>query len=180
MKQYCPVCGCEQEMKLVQKEETYKVKEACITIPATVCTCSACAEELMSVEHDDENLRKAYAQYRELHGLLQPHEIKAIRDQYGVSQVTFARILGVGDKTIARYENGSLQDEAINNLILLSADPKNLMVLLSKNEKLISADEVRRLKTRLVEAVVITVWENTEKDYSYALNQDDEILKYAG
>ena len=71
----------------------------------------------MSFEYDDDNLRKAYAEYRTRHGLLQPHEIKAIREKYGISQVNFARIIGVEDKTITRYENGSLQDEAINNLI---------------------------------------------------------------
>lgn len=139
MKQYCPVCGNEQEVKLVKKEETYPVKGEQITIQATVCTCAQCGEELMSFEYDDDNLRKAYAEYRTRHGLLQPHEIKAIREKYGISQVNFARIIGVGDKTVARYENGSLQDEAINNLIMLAGDPKNFAQLLDKNEHLYSS-----------------------------------------
>lgn len=180
MKQYCPACGCEQEIRLLQKDETYKVKEARISIKATVCTCAVCGEEIMSIEYDDQNLRNAYAQYRELHGLLQPHEIKAIRDTYGVSQVTFARILGVGDKTIARYENGSLQDEAINNLILLAADPKNLRRLLEKNEELISADEAQRLKAKLGEVRVFAVWEKTPKGYTYNLDPEDDLYRYVG
>lgn len=122
---YCPTCECEQEILLVQKEETYPVKGEPITINATVCTCAHCGEEIMSIEYDDGNLRKAYAKYRSRHGLLQPEEIKAIREQYGVSQVEFARIIGVDDNAIARYENGSLQDEAANTQILLARDHKS-------------------------------------------------------
>lgn len=123
---YCPVCNCEQEILLVQKEETYPVKGESITINATVCTCAYCGEEIMSIEYDDDNLRKAYAKYRSRHGLLQPEEIKAIREQYGVSQVAFARIIGVDDKAIARYENGSLQTKAANDRIMLARKMKDV------------------------------------------------------
>lgn len=115
---YCPTCECEQEILLVQKEETYPVKGEPITINATVCTCAHCGEEIMSIEYDDGNLRKAYAKYRSRHGLLQPEEIKAIREQYGVSQVVFARMVEEEDNAIARYENGSLQTKAANDRIM--------------------------------------------------------------
>ena len=121
---YCPACEREREIFLIRKDETYPVKGEPITVRATVCLCAYCGEEIMSPEYDDDNLRKAYAKYRSLHGLLQPEEIKAIREQYGVSQVAFARIIGVDDKAIARYENGSLQDEATNDRIMLARDHK--------------------------------------------------------
>lgn len=70
MKQYCPVCEDMQEIELVEKEETYPVKGEPITIQATVCTCGQCGEELMSFKYDDDNLRKAYAEYRARHGIL--------------------------------------------------------------------------------------------------------------
>ena len=83
----------------------------------------------MSIEYDDDNLRKAYAKYRNRHGLLQSEEIKAIREQYGVSQVAFARMVGEEDNAIARYENGSLQTKAANDRIMLARrmeDVKNV------------------------------------------------------
>ena len=167
MKQYCPVCLREREVRLAQKEETYPVKGEAISVAATVCACAVCGEELLSIEYDDENLRKAYEKYRALHGLLTPPEIKAIRESYGVSQVTFARVLGVGDKTIARYENGSLQDCAINNLILLAKDPKNFMLLLDKNEHCIAADEAKHLRAACGQVKVYVLWKNEPKDYTY-------------
>lgn len=179
MKQYCPVCGCEQEMKILQREETYPVKGEPITIMANVCVCAECGEEIISIQYDDENLRKAYEQYRIRHGLLQPHEIKTIREKYGISQVNFARIIGVGDKTIARYENGSLQDEAINNLIMLSRDPKNFMMLLDKNQHVVSHEEAYRLKMSCLQMEIPTMWGGRQSEYTYDyLIEDRALLLY--
>lgn len=63
-----------------------------------------------------------------------PEEIKQIRQQYGITQVDFSRVLGFGDKTIARYENGALQDTAPNNLILLMKNEKNFIELWEKRK----------------------------------------------
>lgn len=150
MKRYCPHCMCEKEVFLKAKEETYSVKGTNITILAEVVTCKTCGEEIMDFEYDDINLGKAYAAYRRLNNLLTPQQIKAIRERYEISQVAFARILGVGDKTIARYENGSLQDEAINNLIMLAKDPYNFQKLLNKNKTKISKDEFDRIEAKVL------------------------------
>lgn len=125
---YCPVCNREQDILLIQKEETYLVRGEPFTIDATVCTCAHCGEEIMTEEYDDDNLRKAYAKYRSLHGLLQPEEIKAIRESYGISQVAFARMVGENDNAIARYENGSLQTKAANDRIM-ARDHENFLFL---------------------------------------------------
>ena len=87
----------------------------------------------MTDEYDDDNLRKAYAKYRTRHGLLQPEEIKAIRESYGISQVAFARMVGEEDNAIARYENGSLQTKAANDRIMLARDHKNFLLLKQRN-----------------------------------------------
>lgn len=129
MKRYCPICGKEQEMKVVKKWESYPVKGEETRVLANVCTCTVCQEDVWDPDLDDENLNAAYREYRLKKGLLMPEEIKAIRMRYGVSQTRFAKILGLGEKTIARYENGSLQDEAQNNLILLASDPVNFQKL---------------------------------------------------
>ncbi len=167
MKLYCPVCDCKQEIEIIEKEETYSVKGEPITIMASVCTCVTCHEEILSLEYDDNNICKAYAIYRSRHNLLQPEEIKAIREQYNITQVTFARILGVGDKTIARYENGSLQDEAINNLIFLAKDPKNFAALLEKNQNSISCEERERLKWLCGHVTFYAEWRNKPSIFSY-------------
>ncbi len=132
MMKYCPVCDKEQEIIIIEKQETYPVKGVDIEVQAHVCTCSVCHEEIWDPDLDDENLILAYQEYRKQKGLLAPEEIKAIRQSYGLSQTAFAKVLGLGEKTIARYENGSLQDEAQNNLIFLASDPVNFHKLYAR------------------------------------------------
>src|SRR5262249_52158615 len=83
------------------------------------------------------------------HTLLQPEEIRFIREQYGVGQRAFSRILGWGEVTLHRYENGALQDEAHNNELLLVRDPRNFQVLLERNKHKLHGHALRRLDERL-------------------------------
>lgn len=150
---YCPICDKEQEMKVVKKWEEYPVKGEAIRVLVDVCTCTACQEDVWDSKLDEENLKAAYREYREQKGLLMPEEIKAIRQRYGVSQTKFARILGLGEKTIARYENGSLQDEAQNNLILLASDPVNFHKLC---ERMNAKDEAVYISEPILYSVLTT------------------------
>ena len=118
MQYYCPACGKRQETIVVRKKETYPVRGEPITIIANVCTCACCGEEIMTIECDDENLRRAYAKYRAKHGLLQPKEIKALRQRLGVSAEEFAKMTHVDCDSILRYERGSLQTAADNQAFL--------------------------------------------------------------
>jgi transcriptional regulator with XRE-family HTH domain len=78
-----------------------------------------------------------------------PEEIKKIREQYGLSQRSFAKLLNWGDKTICRYENGSIQDKAHNSLLLFLREPENMRTYLTENE--IVLDE--RQKAKLLDTV---------------------------
>ena len=127
---YCGNCGRFVEAAIQRRDETLKVKGVDITMNVDVCVCGICGEPVFSPEVDEDSLKQFYREYRRRMGLLQPEEIRAIRGEYGMSQETFARVLGMGAKTIARYENGSLQDGAQNNLILLMRDRRNMRQLL--------------------------------------------------
>ncbi len=149
MRGYCPNCGKEVSLKTIQREEVYPVKGKEITVNATICVCEECQNEVWNMEIDDDNLIQAYEVYRKQRGLLLPKEIKVIREQYGLSQVAFAKVLGVGEKSIARYENGSLQDEAQNNLILLVKDPKVFLILFNKNKLKLTVEEIKQVQSKI-------------------------------
>ena len=116
MQNYCEECGREVETKVVTKKEKYEVCGETVDVEAQVLICAECGEELYCEEFDNATLTNAYNEYRRRHKLLLPEEIKKIREQYGLSQRSFARLLNWGDKTICRYENGSIQDKAHNSL----------------------------------------------------------------
>ena len=109
MRKYCEECGKEVETKIVIKKETYDVCGEAVEVDAQVLVCAECGEEFFCEELDNATLVLAYNKYRRRHKLLLPEEIRKIREQYGLSQRSFAKLLNWGDKTICRYENGSIQ-----------------------------------------------------------------------
>ena len=158
MRKYCEECGREVETKIITKKECYDVCGEQIEVDAQVLVCAECEEELYCEELDNATLTRAYNVYRRRHRLLFPDEIKKIREQYGLSQRGFAKLLNWGDKTICRYENGSIQDKAHNSLLLFLREPENMRTYLTENE--ISLDE--RQKAKLLAAV-----EKLEQDAEY-------------
>ena len=158
MKRYCEECGKEVETKIIIKTEHYDVCGDPIEVDAQVLVCADCGEEFFCEELDNATLVNAYNKYRRNHKLLFPEDIKKIREQYGLIQRSFAKLLNWGDNTIYRFENGSIMDKAHNSLLLFLRDPENMKIYLMENE--ITLDE--RQKARLLKTV-----EKLEQDAEY-------------
>ena len=162
MRKYCEECGREVETKVITKRESYDVCGESIEVDAQILVCAECGEEFYCEELDNATLIRAYNEYRRRHKLLLPEEIKKIREQYGLSQRSFAKLLNWGDKTICRYENGSIQDKAHNSLLLFLREPENMRTYLTENE--IVLDE--RQKAKLLDTV-----DKLEQDTEYRVGR---------
>ena len=162
MRKYCEECGREVETKVITKRESYDVCGESIEVDAQILVCAECGEEFYCEELDNATLIRAYNEYRRRHKLLLPEEIKKIREQYGLSQRSFAKLLNWGDKTICRYENGSIQDKAHNSLLLFLREPENMRTYLTENE--IVLDE--RQKAKLLDTV-----DKLEQDTEYQVGR---------
>jgi putative zinc finger/helix-turn-helix YgiT family protein len=138
---YCSKCEKEREIEVREEKEVYPVKGEETEILANVTYCKHCGKQIWNDEFEGENLKKAYKIYQNAHDLLLPEEIKAIREKYDLSQTLFAKILGLGEKTITRYENGSIQDAAQNVLIDLADDSEIFAKLISKAKNRLSQPE---------------------------------------
>lgn len=173
---YCPNCDSEVESTVRVISETYPVKGEDITIAAHVRFCNCCGNDLWDEKLDAQNLLDAFAEYREKHNLMQPADIRATREKYGLSQTAFARILGFGDKTITRYENGSIADAAQNNLIYLVQQPSDFANLLEKNKDKISITDYDTARAALEDLRCRIVYSDCKKAYTYSTN---EGIKYS-
>lgn len=162
MKKYCEECGKEVQTKIITKKESYDILGESIEINAQVCVCADCGEEFYCEELDNATLVSAYNEYRKKHKLLLPDEIKKIREQYGLSQRSFAKLLNWGDKTICRYENGSIQDKAHNSLLLFLREPENMKTYLTENEVILNEKQ----KAKLLETI-----EKLEQNREYRTGQ---------
>lgn len=125
-------------MKIIKEQKiTYNVKGTPVTFLEKLLIDDSTGEEIFDPKLEQENDINLYNEYRKIKGLLLPEKIKEIRKKFGVTQTIFAKVLGLGDKTIARYENGSLQDMAQNNLIkAVSERPIYFLELLRDCKKL--------------------------------------------
>lgn len=123
--------------KIVEIEKVYDVKGTSVKFLEKIAINEITGEEIFDELLEQENDLRIFNEYRKLKGLLLPEKIKEIRLDFGVTQMEFAKVLGLGDKTIARYENGSLQDMAQNNLIkAVEQDPVYFLNLLRNCQKL--------------------------------------------
>ena len=56
--------------------------------------------------------------------IMSAERIKSIRARYGLSQRSFAKLLGIGEASMVRYENGVEPSKANANLLRAAEDPK--------------------------------------------------------
>ncbi|HEY8364594.1 MAG TPA: type II TA system antitoxin MqsA family protein, partial [Haloplasmataceae bacterium] len=106
-------------------------------------------EEIYVREIEIENDIRLYDIYKKEKGLLQSSEIKKIREKYGLNQKEFSRILGLGDITIHRYENGTIQTIANDSLIRFVQNPENMEQVALINQKKINEKVFTKLMKKI-------------------------------
>jgi len=95
--------------------------------------CESCNEDILSNELEAAINHERYQRL----GLLLPKEIRRVREKTGLSAVDLSRLLGVGEKTYTRWENGhSLQTKASDTLIRLIDKNAELFALLDAEREL--------------------------------------------
>ena len=105
---FCSTCVDFTSSSIKNTTETFHVRGIDITITSPARICENCGEIIFDEVLDDEKLKLVYRAYREQKGMLQPEEIRAIRERRNVTQEECSKVLGFN---VARYENGSLQSE---------------------------------------------------------------------
>ena len=80
-------------------------------------------------------------------------EIKEIRGQYGLTQKSFAQILGIGAASIVRYEQGDTPSKANANLIRAARHPEFVLECLEREGALIP-ERQRENATKVIYALI--------------------------
>lgn len=151
----CPLCNKTHEVEERERFATISLKGDSVTYKERFYYCVNADEEENEFETGtmtNENLLNARNAYRAKHGLLTSDEIVAIRENYGLSQVDLARLLGWGEATISRYESKAIQDEAYDNMLRLIKDnPLIALEFLKKNSDKFSGFKLVEIRSRIVE-----------------------------
>ncbi|MGD9679105.1 MAG: type II TA system antitoxin MqsA family protein [Vulcanibacillus sp.] len=145
MKEYCFKCNAMMETNIKSIKKVFRVKGEQIIQKNEVLFCKKCDTELFNEEYDSRSINKAFAEYRRRHNILSPVEIKNIREKYKVSQKDFALILGFGEITITRYENGMIPDKPYSERIRMMENKDNFLKAL-RESKLSEKERARIIK----------------------------------
>ena len=113
-------------------------------------------EEVFERNLELKNDLRLYDLYKESEGLLTSSDIKKIRNKYQMNQKEFALALGMGEITIHRFENGSIQTEAIDSVIRLSDDPKIMNNFLVKNKDSFEETDYKRLMDNVSDLIKLS------------------------
>ena len=148
---FCPNCEEYTDATLGVEKEVYNVRGEPIEIEAEVVICQKCGTKVFNEERDSQNLEKAYSHYRKKHNLLSPDQIRAIREKYGLSQRALSRLLGWGEITIHRYENGAIQDNVHDSTLHLIEDPQNMQKFFKANHNKLPPYIAARLERRIAD-----------------------------
>lgn len=177
---YCPKCSKMTDSQVISKEEMFKVKGEDIKIMSSIAICNECKEEVFVEELEEVNLKTAFTEYRKLHDLLTPMQIIEIRERYGLSQRSLSKLLGWGEITIHRYESGSLQDEAHDEVLELISKPENLLEIYEKQAHLLAPYVSEALKKRIDDLIKKEIQPNFHKVLEQLFLSERKVGEFTG
>ena len=151
-KEICPNCEKICDVELHKEGEELIVRGESITVPVEYYKCSECGADFEDPRSTYDPLMVAYEEYRRRHKMMQPEEIRLLRRQYGLTQKDLSRLLGWGDVTLTRYENGALQDKTHDTVLQMIRDPKNVLELIERNGGFLGEERRKRLTGLLKKA----------------------------
>ena len=151
----CPLCDKTHEVEERKRFATIILKGEEVTYEERFYFCANAdtdENEFETGSMTNANLLNARNAYRVNHGLLTSDEIVAIRENYGLSQVDLARLLGWGEATISRYESKAIQDEAYDTMLRLIKDnPLIALEFLKKNAAKFSVQKRAEIRAKVIE-----------------------------
>jgi putative zinc finger/helix-turn-helix YgiT family protein len=113
----CPSCGTMMVRKCSTLGVTLHGER--ISVPSVShLKCPACDEVMLDLADARRQTDQAQALYRVKYGLLSGDEVRAIREDHGVSLTEFATMLRVSERAVSGWETGRIVQGADMDLLL--------------------------------------------------------------
>ncbi|MCM2353112.1 MAG: DUF4065 domain-containing protein [Pseudobdellovibrio sp.] len=121
----CVKCG-SKKFETKQERASVEIKGEQIDYIADMDVCANCGLSVASDDQMHTSYVNASDAYRKKHQLLTSTEIIVFRSNMNMTQEQFAEYLGVGVASLKRWENGSIQEKANDELIRLKCSEEKL------------------------------------------------------
>lgn len=130
----CMYCDDEEEYIIKEEPQHIKIRDIEFDTMFKYAYCKKCGGDMYPSELGLYNDLQMFDGYRERAGLLTSKQIKDIRKKRGMSQMEFSQFLRLGDKTIARYETGTIQEKSIDLLMRLASNDETFKIIQKLNK----------------------------------------------
>lgn len=150
----CPFCGYAHEVQVMEYQAKTVIKGEAVEYGNLVCRCDKAGKEFSPPKVQEESLFRAREAYKKKKGLLTAAEIKEIRDFYDLTQKEYARLLGVGDVTVQRYETKQIQDGIYDEAMRMTRkNPSWCLSLLEMHKADFSTEQYEKIRKTVVERI---------------------------
>lgn len=112
----CPICT--GEIQAVTTVRDVRLGRRTVAIEDEYFVCEECGEEFVTPTQMDRVQERAADKIRREQGLLLPREIRALRERYGLNQDEFEHLIGAGQKTVTRWERGTVVQNGTADTLL--------------------------------------------------------------
>ena len=173
---YCSTC--EKNRTYTQKKiiQSFNVKGEQVEAEVVLLICDSCNQEMYDRDIEINNDIAIFDQYKIKLNLLTSEQIKAIRESYGLSQASFATLLGFGEKTVTRYETGSVQDQTHDLLMSMMTNKAFFKFVWDRNRDHLSEKENAKIALKLY-GHYAGEFEYSNNEISHNIDYDYEIPK---
>lgn len=131
----CPLCG--GAVVAFSGDIRIRIGKRAVTVHSDHEKCTGCGEGFYAPGQLEALEQRAAAAIRDEDGVLSPGEIRALREEMGLSQAGLEQLLGVGAKTVVRWERGTVvPNRATDNLLrTIQAVPAAARYLRARSER---------------------------------------------
>ena len=114
----CSICGAGEPRVVRARREVTAEDGTTLEFDDEFTRCEKCGVEYYTRDQSLAASRARAGALRAHEGLLSPQEIRAIREQLGYTQAQLEQALGVGPKTIVRWEKGTVRQSRLADRFL--------------------------------------------------------------
>jgi HTH-type transcriptional regulator/antitoxin MqsA len=138
---------CDGTLSQVTEKAEISLGQRSAVVDVTRSRCNDCGEIFYTPDQMDAAQRAVAEELRHQEGLLGPMEIREIREKYRLTQAQFEQLLGIGPKTVVRWERGTVcQNRTADELLRIIRDiPEAFEYLARKNS--VSVDLAESVNT---------------------------------
>jgi HTH-type transcriptional regulator / antitoxin MqsA len=114
----CPRCDSDRIQPISENASATSREGTVVQYLDEYSRCSACQNEFYTKAQSGAHSRALAGALRKAEGLYTPEAIRSVRTKFGLTQAEFERALRTGEKTVVRWERGTVaQSRAADTLI---------------------------------------------------------------